>query len=145
MISSPSARFEVALVVGVWKSSPTPADALFKWIKAKKGVEELERSRWKDFPGLYNSNWTRNAHSSHRAGRPQVVSRWHRAEKARLVSRWKRAERLCERSVSFSIFKVPSLLLRDATGGGWRSESCSWVAHQTLKLDKWFHRSSLCI
>lgn len=101
----------------VWKSSPTLADALLKWIEVEKGVEAPELSRWNDFLRPYKWNWTRGTRSSHRAGRLQVVSRWHREEKARLVSRWKRVERLCERSVSFSIFKVPSLLLRDATGG----------------------------
>lgn len=114
--------------VDVWKPL---ADAFFKWIKERsRGAISLE-----GFLRLYKSNVTCNTQSSYRAGLLQVFSRWHLELKSPFVSRWKRVESLWDRSVSFSIFKVPSLLLRDATGG-WRSQSCSWVAHQTLKLYK---------
>ena len=127
----PLAPFRSPLVVGCFGEIVTysRAVALSNWAKVNK-EESLGRSFYLPLAGLGFSG----LHGS------SVTSGWTRSGCATVTSRggerqvsclgWKRARRLWERSVSLSIFKVPSLLLRDATGGGggclrvkWRTAS----------------------
>lgn len=123
---------QVPPVVCVWKSSPTLLVELCQLDKQKK---RSKSSRGASCGYLAGSDFSDSTNRIELVTRyPHIVldsSRSLLGDMVREKSRWQRVESLCERSVSFSIFKVPSLLLRDATGGGggqkvclgWRSKS----------------------